>query len=344
MRADDRIIIRRGGRGAHVSQAALAAAIAPLLPASVGPQGPQGATGATGATGPKGDKGDPGDTGPAGATGPKGDTGDTGPQGIQGEQGLQGPKGDQGDPGQQGIQGEQGPAGPQGAQGPAGATGPAGADGAPGADFDPAIVAEIEAARGDRSSLALRLATISNFASPNAGGVVVGRYYDNAFQGANAGTGAGAANRVEMSPFYTSTRLRIDQLGVAVSTAVAGSLLRCCIYGSDADGWPDALLYEGDSDLSGATAAFVSHALDFTFDSGRQYWLGVRFSSTTTLRTIANGSMPNLGLAASNGSTYATMLRRTLAFATPLPESWGFVAGDLTAGNPASVRMRAAAI
>lgn len=207
------------------------------------------------------------------------------------------------------------------------------------------LATEIEAARGDRSSLALRLATISNFASPNAGGVIVGRFYDNAFQGANSGTGAGAAGRVEMSPFYTSVRLRIDQIGVAVSTGVASSLLRCFIYGSDADGWPDELLYEGGADLSGATTnSFVFHTLDFTFDSGRQYWLGVRFSSTTTLRTIANGSMPNLGLAASNGSTYATMLRRTVAFATPLPASWGFVTGDLSAGNPSSVRMRAAAI
>jgi hypothetical protein len=205
------------------------------------------------------------------------------------------------------------------------------------------VETEIGDARGDRSALALRLATISNFASPNAGGVIVGRYYDNAFHGANALTSAAAANRVEMSPFYTSMPLRIDQIGVSVSTARADSFVRCFIYGSDAEGWPDNLLYEGDSDLSSAANAYVSHSLDFTFDSGRQYWLGCRMSSNPSLRSINAGSMPNLGLMSVTGG-YATMLRRTLSFATPLPESWGFDAGELATGNPISVRMRAAAL
>lgn len=208
-----------------------------------------------------------------------------------------------------------------------------------------ALAAEIVAARGDRASLNNRLSTISNFASPNAGGVIVGQYYDNAFQGTGSSTLATAANRVDMAPFYTSQRMRIDQLGVAVSTASAGSLLRCFIYESGAEGWPDQLLYEGDSDLSGAATGYVSHSLDFTFDSGRQYWLGVRSSGTPTLRSINLSSAVNLGVNGNNGTQYFTMLRRTLAFATPLPASWGFVSGDRVANvTPYSIRMRAAAL
>ena len=150
-----------------------------------------------------------------------------------------------------------------------------------------AVVSEVETARGDRSNLNNRITTISNFASPNAGGIVVGNYYDNAFQGTASGTLAGAANRVVMAPFYTSERMRIDQLGIAISAAVASSTLRCFIYGSDASGWPDELLYVGDSDLSGATTGYKSHTLDFTFDSGRQYWVGVRMNSTATYRAIS---------------------------------------------------------
>lgn len=207
-----------------------------------------------------------------------------------------------------------------------------------------ALAAEIAGARGDRSALALRLATISNFASPNAGGVIVGQYYDNAFQGTAATTLAGAANRVDMAPFYTSVPLRIDQLGVAVSTAVASALGRCFIYGSDADGWPDDLLYEGDSNLDFGGTGYRSHTLDFTFDSGRQYWVGVRHSSTATVRAINVSSAVNLGAFSSTGTTYFTMVRRTLTFATPLPAEWAFVASDRTSANPPSIRMRAAAL
>jgi hypothetical protein len=302
----------------------------------IGPAGPAGANGTTGATGPQGPQGDVGPAGPAGATGPQGPIGLTGPAGATGPQGPQGDVGPQGEQGPQGIQGIQGPQGPTGPQGPAGADGE---------DFDPAIVSEIVEARGNRSSLNLRLSTISNFASPNAGGVIVGQYYDNAFQGTQSSTLAGAANRVDMAPFYTSQRLRIDQLGVAVATAVAGSLVRCFIYESDSTGWPNELLYEGGTDLSGAATGYVSHTLDFTFDSGRQYWLGVRHSSTATLRSINTSSAVNLGVNGGAGTQYFTILRRTLAFATPLPANWNFVAGDRVANvTPYSIRMRAAAL
>lgn len=206
------------------------------------------------------------------------------------------------------------------------------------------VEGEIQAARGDRSSLALRIATISNFASPNVGGIIVGRYYDNALQGNNSSSSSTSSNRVEMSPFYTSTPLRIDRIGVAISTGSSGSSLRCFIYSADAEGWPDELLYEGDSNLSGASTGYVSHTLDFTFDSGRQYWIGCRSSGSPSLRTVSTNSMPNLGLTQSTGNTYSVMLRRTLTFATPLPATWDFQTSDLTSGNPISVRMRAAAL
>lgn len=204
---------------------------------------------------------------------------------------------------------------------------------------------EVIEARGDRSTLGMRLSTISNFASPNAGGIVTGRFYDNAFHGSNSSTSAGAANRLEMSPFYTSTRLRVDQIGAAVLTAgTAGALGRLFIYGSDGSGWPDDLLFEGDSNLAFDSTGYKFHPLDFTFDSGRQYWLGCRWSSNGTMRAVLNTSMTNLGLMNPTGNTYATMLRRTLAFATPLPAAWDFQAANMVNGHPVSVRMRAAAL
>jgi hypothetical protein len=207
------------------------------------------------------------------------------------------------------------------------------------------LAAEIAVARGDRSALGLRLATISNFASPNAGGIVVGQYYDNAFQGTNSSTLAGGTNRVELAPWYTSQPLRIDRIGVGVSTGGAGVIGRCFVYESGSDGWPDQLLWEAPDDLSLAANVFVEHEIDLTFDAGRQYWLGVRRSGSATIRAVNTGSAVNLGLNGANGTSYFTILRRTLAMTTPLPTSWGFTPSDLAAGAaPPSIRMRAAAL
>lgn len=205
---------------------------------------------------------------------------------------------------------------------------------------------EISAARGDRSSLDLRISTISNFASPNAGGIIPGQFYDNAFQGANATTLTGVANRAVMAPFYTSTRMRIDQYGVAVSSGVAGALGRLFIYGSNSEGWPDELLHESPIDLNFATSGYKFDAVDFTFDAGRQYWLGILNSSTASIRAVSTTSAVNLGLGTSTGTTYATVIQRTVAsFANPLPANWGFVASERgLAVAPPSIRMRAAAL
>jgi len=205
------------------------------------------------------------------------------------------------------------------------------------------VETEIAQARGGRTELGLRLDTISNFASPNAGGIIAGQYYDNAFQALSSTVLAGVAGRVEMAPFYTSQPLTIDQIGVSVSTAVTGALARCFIYGSDAAGWPGALAWEAGDDLNCATTGFKGHSLAFSFDSGRQYWLGVHHSSTAAIRAINLGSAVNLGINGSGGTTYFSVLRRTIAFSTPMPEAWGFVAADRAAGiPPPSIRMRAA--
>ena len=187
------------------------------------------------------------------------------------------------------------------------------------------------------------VAIISNFASPNAGGYISGQYYDNAFHAVPPSNLAGAAGRVEMSPFFVSENLTIDRLGVAVQpTAIASALLRCFIYDSTSQGWPDQLLYEGDTDLSGAAVAYVSHELDFSFNTGIQYWIGVRYSSNTTVRGVNFASCCNLGLSAAAGTTYLTKVLRAIPFANALPQSWAFQASDLKTGVCPSIRFRAA--
>lgn len=200
---------------------------------------------------------------------------------------------------------------------------------------------EIVVARGSRNSINERISVISNFASPNAGGVVSGFFYDNSFQGTASSTVAGAANRCDLAPYYTSINLPIDQIGIACSTAVASAQAKIVIYDSDANGWPGELLYEsGNLDLG--TTGYKFASLTFTFQSGRQYWIGVRHSSTATIRTINVSSAVNLGVNGSNGSNYFTILRRTITYANAAPNPWTFVSTDLVANvTPPSIRFRA---
>lgn len=228
-----------------------------------------------------------------------------------------------------------------GPMGPPGPSGPAG--GVTQEAFD-ALKAEVEAARGDRSDLNRRISAISNFASPNAGGIVVGSYYDNCFHSTANGTLIGVANRLDLAPFYTSQRLRIDTIGTLVSTAAAGTELKLVLYGSTDEGWPDDLLFES-LPLSAATTGHKFDTLDFTFDSGRQYWLGVRHSGTPTLRALNLATAVNLGCASATAQTYFSVLRRTVPFVDPAPDPWNFQPSDrfANAASPA-IRMRAAAL
>jgi hypothetical protein len=195
--------------------------------------------------------------------------------------------------------------------------------------------------KGGARSLQDRLNVISSFASPNTAGLVPGQYYDNSFHGAASASLMGAADRIELSPYYTSDVINIDRIGCGVSIGVLSSLFRVVIYSSNStSGWPENLLYESNN-LSGATAAFAEASLAFTFKSGTKYWLGIRHSGMCTLRTVPVTSALNLGLLSNNASSYATVLRRTLVFNTLAPETWSFVDSDRAANiTPPSVRFR----
>ncbi|HQZ81645.1 MAG TPA: hypothetical protein PLR83_00365 [Pyrinomonadaceae bacterium] len=204
------------------------------------------------------------------------------------------------------------------------------------------VAAEVAEARGDRSSVHKRISCISNFASPNAGGIVVGNYYDSCFHASAQGTLAGAANRLTLFPFYTSDHLAINDIGVLVSTAVAAAQGKVLIYGSGADNWPSDKLFES-SPLDFSTIGYKGAAINFTFDAGRQYWLGLTESSTATLRAIAVAAAVNLGLAGNTGTSYYTVIRRTVTFANPAPATWVFNKAELTANiTPPSIRFKAA--
>ena len=105
------------------------------------------------------------------------------------------------------------------------------------------------------------LSAVSAFASPNDGGIVPGRYYDNATTSAPNSIYTSAVDRVDMTPFITSRPLRVDQIGFAVATAGSAAYGRAFVYGCGADGWPTDLIFEGDTDLDLNVTGFRGHTL-----------------------------------------------------------------------------------
>ena len=191
-----------------------------------------------------------------------------------------------------------------------------------------------------------QLSAVSTFAAPNAGGIVPGRYYDNATTSVTNSNYTSAVNRVDMTPFITSRTLQVDQIGFAVVTAGSAAYGRAFVYETGADGWPSNLIFEGDDDLDLNSLNFRGHTLasPITFEANKVYWVGWRFGAATTyaaLRGLNISSAPNLGLAASNSNSYLSVLRRTIPFATRLPATWGFVESDMAASVAPSIRMRA---
>lgn len=66
-------------------------------------------------------------------------------------------------------------------------------------------------------------------------------------------------------------------------------------------------------------------------------------TNLSTLRSINVSSAVNLGLTSSTATNYATILRRTVTFATAAPDPWNFTNSDRVAGTtPPSIRFRAA--
>lgn len=194
--------------------------------------------------------------------------------------------------------------------------------------------------RGGANSLSQRLNTISNFASPNVGGYVDGAYYDFSLHGSSNNSLATVTDTLTLGTFYTSVALTADRVGISCGAAgAAGSLAKIVFYTSDADGWPDELIYEtGEVDLT--TTGFKFQDGSFEFASGVQYWCGVWAKGDGTLRTVNLASCGNLGMNTSNSTSLKNKIQRSLTYGTGAPDPWVFDSAELVTGGPFSVRFR----
>lgn len=187
-----------------------------------------------------------------------------------------------------------------------------------------------------------QLQPLRNMSSATTAGVFSGTYYDNSFSAGAPVTIAGVADVMEVYPYFAGFNFTIDRIGVNVSTGVASAQAKVVIYSTMVTtGAPNALLYESAA-LDCSTTGTKEVAASLTFSAGIQYWIGIRHSSTATLRAIPLTNAKCLGLGLSTSTAYMTALRTTLAFATAASSTWPSVSSaQLVSTTPVSVRMRA---
>jgi hypothetical protein len=157
--------------------------------------------------------------------------------------------------------------------------------------------------------------------SPNLDGYsqmapAAGLFIANSANATALSTAAQVADRMVIAPFVSAYSMTIDQLGVSVSTLLAGANAKCVIYAADSNGRPTTLLRET-PDISAAAAATVFGTItSLTLTAGATYWIGVRTSGTFTLRTLGAAALPALDY--TNAATPASRqtLTRTLTYAT----------------------------
>ncbi len=169
---------------------------------------------------------------------------------------------------------------------------------------------------------------------------VAGDYVMTTSNGGGATTTLlGAAGRVDIFPFVPRGDCVIDRLAVNCTTAVAAALGKLVVYASDNLGRPAGLLLET-VDLDFGTTGVKTATVAITLLEGKCYWLGVRHSSTATLAAWQLYATPDLNGGNTPVTTARKLFRRTLAYATVAPASWGYASIELNSANATAVWLR----
>lgn len=168
-----------------------------------------------------------------------------------------------------------------------------------------------------------------------------GRYYrTDAGIGTTTTTLAGAANRIEIYPWTSPFDFDVDLIGCNVTTAVAASTVKLVLYDSDELGRPANLLYETAA-LDCATTGAKTEAVALSLLKGKQYWVGVRWNSTTTISAFQPYTcrgLDNLSIETAKRSKFQT----TATYANGAPDPWVFNAAQAATGNPPALWFRVA--
>jgi hypothetical protein len=149
-----------------------------------------------------------------------------------------------------------------------------------------------------------------------------GEFIGNGMDATAFGTQAQVANRTVIGLFKPAYSVTIDQLGVSVSTFVASATVKCVIYAADSNGRPTTILRETATIDAGSNGTKFISVTSITLTAGTPYWIGIRSSSTATLRTLGVGSVPAL--------TYTNAATPLMESALILTETYANAAANWT--------------
>jgi hypothetical protein len=149
-------------------------------------------------------------------------------------------------------------------------------------------------------------------------------------------TRQGTANRIELVPYVPLVTEELDRFAVNVTTLIAASEVKIVVYASNADGWPDALLFESAA-LSSATTGAKTATTTLTLTAGVQYWVGMWHSSNATLSHAQNYTAPNLDYSAVTANTSTLIRRESVTFSGSAPNPWVFTDTEIPNGSTTTV-------
>ena len=193
---------------------------------------------------------------------------------------------------------------------------------------------------GTSATWVINLSANPSIFTPAVGGihnpvVVAAQKYNQSIGAAAKVTIPGVASRLDLMPLIPFSNININELSIDCTTAVAGSNARILVY-TNLNGKPDTKLLESPT-LSTATVGIkIFTGLGTTLLAGVTYWIGVHWSSTSTLRGIPVANLLNIGTPAAAGTTNYTLYRLSVAFGSA-PAT--YTGGVLTSSIGAEVRL-----
>lgn len=142
-------------------------------------------------------------------------------------------------------------------------------------------------------------------------------------------TGAQTANTISLVPYTPHEAVTIDQITINIGGASGSGSARLVIYDSDANGYPNNLLFSSSSFLTTGTGQ-IDRAVAQTLAAYTQYWFGWHVENTPSFATTTSDTTDNM-LGATNASIFvlANYLNRSVAFGLGAPNPFAFVATDL---------------
>ncbi len=109
-----------------------------------------------------------------------------------------------------------------------------------------------------------------------------GRYITGTTAAAGTGSVSELANRLLAGQCFIRHPIRIDRIGVNVTTAIASGSVRLGIYESLASGLPGSLILDAGT-IDAATTGFKEITIDQALDGPRMYWTALVHNDNTII-------------------------------------------------------------